>query len=54
MMISFVVPCYYSELTIRNVIAEISQVMSERSYINYEIIAVNDSSPDNVLMVMIE
>lgn len=54
MMISFVVPCYYSELTIRNVIAEISQVMSERSYINYEIIAVNDSSPDNVLMVLRE
>lgn len=53
-MISFVVPCYYSELTIRNVIAEISQVMSERSYINYEIIAVNDSSPDNVLMVLRE
>ncbi len=52
MMISFVIPCYYSELTIKSVVAEIQTIMLERKNFNYEIIAVNDCSPDNVLDVL--
>lgn len=52
MKISFVIPCYYSELTIENVVAEIHEKMSERNDLDYEIIAVNDCSPDNVLGVL--
>lgn len=52
MFLSFVIPCYGSELTIERVIAEIHEKMSERSDCDYEIIAVNDCSPDNVLSVL--
>lgn len=48
--ISFVIPCYHSELTIKDVIDEIRCKMMERSDWDYEIIAVNDCSPDNVLL----
>ena len=48
--LSFVIPCYGSELTIRSVIDEINDVMSQRSdQFSHEIICVNDCSPDNVL-----
>lgn len=50
MNISFVIPCYHSELTIKDVIDEIRCKMMERSDWDYEIIAVNDCSPDNVLL----
>lgn len=47
--ISFVIPCYGSEKTIRMVVEEIMQVMaSQQETYTYEIILVNDSSPDNV------
>ena len=47
--ISFVIPCYGSEKTIRMVVEEIVQVMaSQQETYTYEIILVNDSSPDNV------
>lgn len=49
---SFVIPCYGSENTIENVILEIEDVMTERADFNYEIITVNDGSPDNVLSVL--
>jgi undecaprenyl-phosphate 4-deoxy-4-formamido-L-arabinose transferase len=45
--ISFVIPCYRSEQTIGSVVAEINAVMTEVVKKTYEIILVNDSSPDN-------
>ncbi len=50
--LSFVIPCYCSEQTIERVIDEIDEVMSQRKEFEYEIIAVNDCSPDNVLEVL--
>lgn len=46
--ISFVIPCYGSEKTIDHVVDEIISVISQRNY-DYEIITVNDCSPDSVL-----
>lgn len=54
MRLSFVIPCYHSELTIGSVVEEICSKMSEKPDIDYEIIAVNDSSPDDVLTVLKE
>ncbi|MCR5677796.1 MAG: glycosyltransferase family 2 protein [Agathobacter sp.] len=51
-MISFVIPCYCSELTIEMVVAEIIDTMSLRKEFDYEIICVNDASPDDVLTVL--
>ncbi len=51
MLISFVIPCYGSENTIANVIDEIHSVVGMSGH-EYEIILVNDSSPDNVLYVL--
>ncbi len=50
--ISFVIPCYGSEKTIEPVIDEIERYVSLRPEYNYEIICVNDASPDNVLFVL--
>ena len=50
--ISFVIPCYGSEKTIEKVIEEIETVIKQRNDFDYEIITVNDSSPDNVLSVL--
>jgi len=52
-LISFVLPCYGSEKTISFVIDEIRTVINQRSEYNYEVIAVNDCSPDNVWNVLI-
>jgi len=51
-LLSFVIPCYRSEDTIEAVIAEINNVMQQTDEYDYEIIAVNDCSPDNVLAVL--
>ncbi len=51
-LISFVIPCYRSEKTIEKVYEEIIETVSERPEYDYEIIAVNDCSPDNVLTVL--
>ena len=51
-LLSFVIPCYRSEKTIGKVIDEIIATMSQRSGYDYEIIAVNDCSPDGVLEVL--
>jgi len=51
-LISFIIPCYGSENTITPVINEIDEVVSKNKNYNYEIIAVNDKSPDNVLTVL--
>lgn len=51
-MISFVIPCYGSEATIESVVKEIINKVNEKSTYDYEIIAVNDCSPDNVWNVI--
>ena len=51
-LLSFVIPCYRSELTIEQVVAEIADVMTQAPEWNYEIIAVDDCSPDGVLQVL--
>lgn len=50
--LSFVIPCYRSENTVSRVIAEIADVMRGADY-DYEIIPVNDCSPDNVWGVLV-
>ncbi len=51
-LLSFVIPCYRSEDTIEKVCAEIAETMALRPEYDYEIIAVNDCSPDGVLKVL--
>ena len=51
--ISFIIPCYGSEKTIEIVIEEIEKIVTEKKEdYDYEIIAVNDNSPDNVWNVL--
>lgn len=45
--VSFVIPCYRSEKTLEGVIAEIKEAMTKLNQYTFEIILVNDSSPDN-------
>ncbi|MBO4457987.1 MAG: glycosyltransferase [Butyrivibrio sp.] len=45
--VSFVIPCYRSQDTIESVITEIKETMSGLMAYSYEIILVNDCSPDN-------
>jgi len=49
---SFVIPCYRSEKTVTAVIDEIIDLMAKRPELDYEIIAVNDCSPDDVFSVL--
>jgi len=46
--VSFVIPCYRSENTVEHVVAEIKSAMTESGYA-YEIVLVNDCSPDNTM-----
>jgi len=50
--ISFVIPCYRSEKTIEGVITEIEDVMSKNPSYKYEVVLVNDGSPDNTWNVI--
>lgn len=52
MKLSVVIPCYGSEKTIEGVVEEVTSTVSQRN-IDYEIILVNDSSPDNVWEVIV-
>ncbi len=52
MKYSFVIPCYRSENTIESTVNEIRETMSKKNEESYEIILVNDCSPDNVLSVL--
>jgi len=47
-LLSFIIPCYRSEKTIQLVIEEIQNIVSEKPTYDYEIICINDFSPDNV------
>lgn len=46
-LVSFVIPCYRSEQTIGGVVEEINSTMAVLPQYTYEIILVNDASPDN-------
>lgn len=48
-MVSFVIPCYRSEKTLGSVVDEIKTTMNSLSNYEYEIVLVNDSSPDNTI-----
>ena len=50
--ISFVIPCYRSEITLPQVVEEIQQKMKELSQYEYDIFLVNDCSPDRTLDVI--
>ena len=50
--LSFIIPCYGSEKTVGIVIEEIDKVVSQNSRYDYEVVAVNDHSPDNVWQVL--
>lgn len=52
--ISFVIPCYRSEHTIRLVVGELLETIEKRREYNYEIILVDDGSPDGVWHVIQE
>lgn len=47
--ISFIIPCYASEQLVVLVMDEIRDIVSQRPEYDYEILAVNDCSPDGVL-----
>lgn len=50
--ISFVIPCFRSEHTLGRVVSELRSVMLQRSGLDYEIIMVDDGSPDGVWSVI--
>ena len=52
--ISYVIPCYKSALTITGVINEIQETMKSLKQYTYEVILVNDCSPDNTFEVIAE
>ena len=51
-LVSFVIPCYRSESTIASVVEEIESTMPSLPQYDYEIILVNDSSPDGTFAVI--
>ena len=51
-MLSFVIPCYRSENTIEKVVSELQRVLKNNPQYSYEIILVNDGSPDNTEKVL--
>ena len=50
--VSFVIPCYRSEQTITKVVDEIHKTLAELNRYEYEIVLVNDSSPDGTFEVI--
>lgn len=53
-LVSFIIPCYCSALTIEHVITEVINTMKVMNQYNYEILLVNDSSPDDTFEVITE
>ena len=45
-LISYVIPCYRSQATLPGVVEEIQQTMKKLEQYEYEIVLVNDCSPD--------
>ena len=50
--VSFVIPCFRSEVTLESVVDEIRKTMEGLTEYCYEIVLVNDCSPDNTLQVI--
>ena len=50
--LSFIIPCYKSEYTITAVINEIREKVKSMADYDYEIVAVDDCSPDNVFNIL--
>ena len=46
-LVSFVIPCYRSSQTIGRVVEEIDMTMKGLTAYRYEIVLVNDASPDD-------
>lgn len=46
-LVSFVIPCYRSEKTLKGVMNEITMAMEALEKYEYEVVLVNDCSPDN-------
>ena len=53
-LLSFVIPCYRSQNTILKVVDEIERTVKTRDEYDYEIVLVNDCSPDGVWSVISE
>ena len=51
-LLSFVIPCYSSMNSVALVVDEIREVVAEKPEFDYEIIAVNDCSPDDTWRVL--
>lgn len=51
-LLSFVIPCYNSEKTIKIVVDEIVETVTAEKHYDYEIITINDGSKDNVIDVL--
>ena len=47
--ISYVIPCYRSQHTVGEVVAEITATMKTMPQYDYEVILVNDCSPDDTI-----
>ncbi len=54
MKMSFVIPCYRSERTIAVVVDEIRAAMARRPEADYEVVMVDDHSPDGVFERIVE
>lgn len=52
MKITFVIPCYRSESTLEKVVKEIKDKMVMMQKYEYEIILINDCSPDDTFNVI--
>lgn len=50
--VSFVIPCYRSEKTIGGVVSEIEETMAKLPAYEYELVLVNDCSPDDTAKVI--
>lgn len=51
-LVSFVIPCYRSEATLPGVIREIQDTMEKMTDYSFEIVLVNDCSPDGTFSVI--
>lgn len=51
-LVSFVIPCYNSARTLEKVVQEITDVMKNTQNYSYEIVLVNDCSPDDTFEVI--
>ncbi len=51
-LVSFVIPCYRSEATLPGVIREIQDTMEKMKDYGYEIVLVNDCSPDGTFSII--